>query len=143
MLPFGHAIYLARRNVVDVWISKREMRTIFFAEMIISYCLAAIIFFAADARIMFLAALGYAFVTLILMGINFAWKISGHGAGVAGPITAFVYVYGAKFALLFLLLVPMAWARVRLNAHTLWQVTAGSLIAVLVVLLEYTKLYPW
>ncbi len=106
-------------------VSRRKTRTPFFLMAISRYSFATIVFFATDTRIMFLPALGYVCVTLILMIIDVFWKISVHCAGVAGPIAALSYVFGIIVAPLFLLLVPLSWARVALKEHTFKQTLVG------------------
>jgi membrane-associated phospholipid phosphatase len=51
-----------------------------------------------------------------------------HASGVAGPVTALIYVLGVVALPLLFLIVPVGWARIRLKAHTLAQVAAGALL---------------
>ena len=69
--------------------------------------------------------------TLILFIISFKWKISIHMASLTLPISYFTLV-GYPQTLIFSLLVPLlAWARVKVKAHTPSQVLAGSIVGVL------------
>jgi len=66
--------------------------------------------------------------TIIVLLINLSWKISIHAMGVAGPLTALIYLFGWP-GLVFTLSVPLvAWSRVYLKRHTPWQVTMGTLL---------------
>ena len=141
-LPFLPVIYFYKKNVIDLYISKREARTPFFLMAIASYSFAAIIFFATNTKIMFLLALGYTFVTIILMVVNLFWKVSTHCAGVTGPIFALIFVFGINVLPLSLILVPLSWSRIKLKHHTFTQTLVGILIPIAVGLVEYTVLYP-
>ena len=140
--PFLPVIYFYRKNVVDLYVSNREARTPFFLIAIASYSVAAIIFFATNTTIMFLLALGYTFVTVILLVVNLFWKVSVHCAGVTGPIFALIFVFGINVLPLSLIIVLVGWSRIKLEKHTFTQTLLGSLIPIAVGLVEYTVLYP-
>jgi len=142
LLPYLPVIYFSKKMVVDIYVSKRGARTPFFLISMLSYFLATIIFLGTSSKIMFLLALGHVCVTLILVIINLFWKVSTHCAGVAGPITALIYVFGIEYMPLFLFLVPLSWARMKLKTHTFVQTLVGALIAVVVGITEYSALYP-
>ena len=140
--PFLSILYFHRKKVVDLYVSKREARTPFYLIAIASYSFAAIIFFATNTKIMFLLALGYTFVTLILLVVNLFWKVSIHCAGVTGPIFALIFVFGIQVIPLSLIIVAVAWSRIKLKNHTFTQTLVGTLIPIAVVLVVYNVLYP-
>ena len=142
LFPFLPVIFFYGKHVVDLYISKREARTPFFLIALTSYSFAAIIFFATNTKIMFLLALGYTFVTLILLVVNLFWKVSIHCAGVTGPIFALIFVFGIQVIPLSLIIVAVAWSRIKLKNHTFTQTLVGTLIPIAVGLVEYTVLYP-
>jgi len=49
--------------------------------------------------------------------------------GVTGPITALVFQLGANMIPFFLLMLPVAWARIELKAHNVKQVIAGAVLS--------------
>jgi membrane-associated phospholipid phosphatase len=63
------------------------------------------------------------------MVITLKWKISIHASGITGPFTALVYLLGAVMLPLLLVVIPVAWARVELKAHTIMQVTVGAVLS--------------
>ncbi|HSV31497.1 MAG TPA: hypothetical protein VLH40_05670, partial [Atribacteraceae bacterium] len=71
------------------------------------------------------------YVTVTLAGgiISNYWKISMHLAGIAGPVTALTMVVHPLLAVFYLLCVPVGWARLFLNKHTVPQVIWGSLFS--------------
>jgi len=142
-LPFLPVLYFYRKNVVDLYVSKKETRTPFFLIAIALYSFAAIIFFSTNTKIMFLLALGYTFVTIILLVVNRFWKVSVHSAGVTGPIFALIFVFGIIVMPLSLIIVLVSWSRIKLKKHTFNQTLVGSLIPIAVGLVVYSMFYPF
>ena len=140
--PFLPVLYFYRKNVVDIDISKKEMRTPFFAVAAAFYSIAAVIFFATNTTIMFLLALSYAFVTIILLLVNRFWKVSVHSAGVTGPVFALIFVFGFMVLPLSLMIVLVSWSRIKLKKHTFTQTFVGSLIPIAVGLVLYPVFLP-
>jgi membrane-associated phospholipid phosphatase len=135
-------LYFYRKNVVDLDISKKEMRTPFFVIAAAFYSIAAVIFFVTNTTIIFLLALSYAFVTIILLLINRFWKVSVHSAGVTGPIFALIFVFGFMILPLSLMIVLVSWSRIKLKKHTFTQTFVGSLIPIAVGLVLYPVFLP-
>jgi hypothetical protein len=140
--PFLPVLYFYKKNIVDLDISKKEMRTPFFVIAATFYSIAAVIFFITNTEIMFLLALSYAFVTIILLLVNRVWKVSVHSAGVTGPIFALIFVFGLMVLPLSLLIVLVSWSRIKLKKHTFRQTFVGSLIPIVVGLMLYPVFLP-
>ena len=141
-LPFLPVLYFYRKNVVDLYVSKKETRTPFFLIALTLYSFAAILFFATNTKIMFLLALGYTFVTVILLVVNLFWKVSVHSAGVTGPIFALIFVFGIIVIPLSLIILLVSWSRIKLKKHTFRQTLVGTLIPIAVGFVVYPVLYP-
>ena len=140
-VPFLSILYFYRKNVVDLYVSKRKTRTPFFLIAITSYSFAAIIFLVTNTKILFLLALGYVTVSIILMVVNLFWKVSVHCAGVTGPIFSLIFVFGINAIPLSLIVGLVGWSRIKLKNHTFAQTFVGTLIALTVGLIEYSMLY--
>ncbi|TRO50612.1 hypothetical protein E2P63_05935 [Candidatus Bathyarchaeota archaeon] len=140
--PFLPVFYFYKKNIVDLDISKREMRTPFFVIAAIFYSIAATIFFITNTEIMFLLASSYALVTIILLLVNRVWKVSVHSAGVTGPTFALIFVFGLMALPLSLLIVLVSWSRIKLKKHTFTQTFVGSLIPIAVGLMLYPAFLP-
>lgn len=83
-------------------------------------------------RVTFLSAL--LLVTFNVL-VTFIWKISQHTATIAATATLMVALLGLG-ALPILLLIPLiAWARVKVGAHTVMQVVAGGFVGVSITFL--------
>ena len=85
--------------------------------------------------------MSYVFVTSAVFIINLFWKISAHSAGVAGPTTALVYVFGPSLIPLYVLTLLVMWVRLKIKVHNLKQLIAGALIAIFITSLVYTILW--
>jgi len=71
-----------------------------------------------------------------MMLINLKWKISIHASGITGPATFLFYSFGMIAIPFFLLVLPVGWARLRLNAHTPAQVLAGATLTVAITWIQ-------
>jgi len=133
LLPLSMVVMLSRRGIIpDIWASTRESRVIPFAGAILSYLIgAASLLLAGSPAAVASLMLCYVGNTVIMMLISLRWKISVHASGIAGPLTALAYLFGVIALPLFLLIVLVAWARLRLKAHTVPQVVLGALLTVL------------
>jgi hypothetical protein len=139
--PFLSILYYYRKNVVDLYVTKRKSRTPFFLMAITSYSFATIIFFITNTKIMFLLALGSLLVSIILMVINLFWKVSIHCAGVTGPIFALIFVFGLSALPLTSVVGLVGWSRIKLNNHTFAQTLVGTLISLIIGIAVFTTLY--
>ena len=140
-VPFLSIPYFYKKNIVDLYVSKRKKRTPFFLVAIASYSFAAIIFLVTNTQIMVLLALGYILVSIILMIVNLFWKVSVHCAGVTGPIFSLIFVFGINALPLSLIVGLVGWSRIKLKNHTFEQTLGGTLIALTVGFIEYSILY--
>ena len=132
ILPLVTILYMAKRGIIpDIYASDKETRTKPFIGAIVSYIVGAVtlIFIQAPQILVFLMVC-YFVNSFVMMIITRIWKISIHISGVAGPATFLVHQFGANMLPFFMLLVPTAWARIKLGAHDLNQVTAGALLTI-------------
>jgi hypothetical protein len=139
--PFFAVLYFYQKNFSDLDVSKRETRTPLLVIAIISYSMAAIIFSVTNTKILFLLALGYTFVSLIIMIVNLFWKVSIHCAGVTGPIFSLIFVFGLTALPLSLIIGLVGWSRIKLKNHTFSQTLVGTLISLTVGVIVYPTLY--
>jgi len=131
ILPLSSTYYLVRKGIIpDIYASDRSTRTEPFLWAMASYLLGVTALLWLEAPFVVTAFMACYFVNAIIMlCITLYWKISIHAVGVMGPITALVFEMGRKFAPLFLLILPVAWARIELKAHNYKQVAAGAVLS--------------
>lgn len=141
-IPLVTVIYAKKMGWSESFdVPRRKNRTKVFLPVIVSYVIASTIFWYLSSHVLFMISLAYVLVTSSLAVANLFWKVSIHAAGIAGPTTALVYVFGAKFAILYALLIPVCLSRYRLRAHTKKQLVGGIILSVIVTLAVYLSLY--
>jgi len=131
VLPLIGVVALLKMSLIsDFYGSKRNERYIPFLITIFSYLLGTIylILIQAPGPITALMAC-YVINGIVLALITLKWKISIHASGVTSPITALVYLLGTRLLPLFILVLPVIWARLELKAHSKMQLTAGALLS--------------
>jgi len=124
---------LARYNKIsDPDLSDRRERFVPYISIVGLYIIGFFVFWLLQAPYPILAiTASYIVVTFIGAFVSLFWKISMHMAGVAGPVTALVFLVNPIFILAYLLLIPLGWARYTLKKHTLLQIIMGSGFSVL------------
>ena len=140
--PFVPVAYNAARRKSDPDVSDASKRILLYGLGLASYTVGAVVFLVFGNWVMFVMALAYLCVGSTMLAITFVWKISAHTAGVAGPTTALVFVFGTWTFPLYVLSILMVWSRVRLHAHTLRQAVAGLVVAIAVTGLVYLAFFP-
>lgn len=69
---------------------------------------------------------------LLLTVISLVWKISIHTSTLMALVTLLVLFRGGAFLPLYLLVLPVAWARLYLRQHTIAQLIGGGIMGVVV-----------
>lgn len=136
-IPTLTALYFYKKGVVDIEISERKKRTPIYLASIASQILAALVFYALEAKIMFILSIAYVAVTAVVLIINTQWKVSAHTSGMAGPATALYMVFGPTALPAFLFLIPVFALRLKLKAHDIWQLIAGAAVSTAVTYTVY------
>ncbi|RDE15885.1 MAG: hypothetical protein C4K49_05415 [Candidatus Thorarchaeota archaeon] len=141
VLPLSPIVFQAWRGKVDLDVSAREMRLRFFVFSLVCYTFAYVIYWLFQCSLMSVLAAAYFGVTLAVMISTLRTKVSVHAAGVGGPGTALLYVYGMLAVPVLVLWVAVVWARAYLKQHTLVQSVAGLAIGAIVTYFVYAFLY--
>lgn len=133
------AAYLVRKGKLDSLVSSiRQQRTEIYllagAIIVVDYIIMRFI----NAPHLLTAGLGTGILMLVLlMCINFWWKISVHSAMVSSLVTATVILYGWLAMPSVVLLFLIGWARVTLKEHSIAQVIAGALLAATIAVIGF------
>ncbi|UCH56939.1 MAG: PAP2 family protein [Candidatus Bathyarchaeota archaeon] len=138
ILPLSSTYYLVRKGIIpDIYASDRTSRTEPFLWAMASYLMGVTVLLWLKAPFVVTALMACYFVNaLIMLCITLNWKISIHAVGVTGPITALVFQLGAKMVPFFLLMLPVAWARIELKAHNIKQVLAGAVLSTILTWIQ-------
>ena len=131
ILPLSSTYYLVRKGIIpDIYASDRATRTEPFLWAMASYLMGVTALMYLNAPFVVTALMACYFVnTIVMLVITLYWKISIHAVGVTGPITALVFQLGARMLPFFLLMLPVAWARIELKAHNRLQVAVGAILS--------------
>lgn len=137
-LPLILVVYMLKRGIIsDFYANDRNERFIPFMATILSYTMGTVALMAVRAPEQITALMTCYIVNgVVLLLITMKWKISIHASGIASPVTALVYLLGTRLMPLFLLFLPVAWARIELKAHDKKQVTAGAVISTVLTWLQ-------
>jgi hypothetical protein len=140
-IPIG--IMLKRGEVHDVFISRRRERTLPYLFSLLSYF--AWTFFLwriAVPSFIFWMGIGATFAIIIIIAINFLWKISAHMSSMgalAGGVFGVSYqlAYNSLLVLAGVLFISalVTVARLELKAHTPFQTLAGFSLGFLLIFL--------
>ncbi len=131
VLPFAGVIILLKKGMLsDLFATERTERYVPFLASLVSYLIGTIVLVYVQAPAAVTALMATYFVNgLVLVLITTKWKISIHASGVTSPVTALVYLLGSQLIPLFLIFLPVAWARLELKAHSKMQLTMGALLS--------------
>jgi membrane-associated phospholipid phosphatase len=138
LLPLITVGYLLKKGIIsDFYANEKDERFLPFMATIFSYTMGTVALMAVHAPEQITALMACYIVNgIVLLVITMKWKISIHAGGITSPVTALVYLLGTRLLPLFLLFLPVAWARVELKAHDKKQVTAGAVISSLLTWLQ-------
>ena len=128
------------KGKVDVFVSKRSDRPVYFVPAVASHVVGGWVFTMFGDWLLAVFAFTYAVVTASILIVTFVEKVSVHAAGVAGPTTFMVLAFGAAYSVLYVLVPTVGFARLCLKAHTTKELVLGTLIAVIVTVLTWFAL---
>ena len=131
VLPILPILILSKK---DIFVEDKEKRPFFFIIAMLCFLLSFLTFSYLNIYYLKLLSLCYLAVTFSIFMINMRWKISVHTSAISGPVTFLVYFFGYGYSLLYLLLVPAIWSRLKNNSHTQAQLIAGIFVSSFVTL---------
>ncbi|UCE10402.1 MAG: hypothetical protein JSW61_00325 [Candidatus Thorarchaeota archaeon] len=141
ILPVAPIMFSAWRGKIDLDVSARRMRPRFLLFAMMCYSLAYVVYWWTLCDVMRVLAAAYFTVTSGVLIGTLVTKISVHGAGVGGPGTALIYVYGPVALLIIVVWIAVVWSRTELRQHTMLQTVGGVVLAILITWLTYLWLY--
>lgn len=128
-----------RKKFTDMDVSKREQRPLLFLISISAALLYVVgLFFLHGPFILFVIAFGIIMGIAIASVINIYIKASIHVATVSALIFAVAMAYGGFYQLLLLLILLVAWSRVRIKRHTLQETIVGGVLGIGLAVIIYT-----
>lgn len=136
-----------RRGAISDWhVSRREERLqpIPILASLLATGIPLVVLYVWDGPRYLLAAslAGFALVLFNLL-VTVRWKISQHVSSVALSATLITAAVGMAASPLLLLIPLVAWARVKVGAHTMLQVIAGGVTGAAITLGAVWLLHLW
>jgi membrane-associated phospholipid phosphatase len=130
VMPGALLIYLHRIGfITELYPEERRQRAnLLLLGALCYFCGYGILLWLDAPLLMLVAGCAFALNTLLVLWINRFWKISIHAVGVSGGVSVLLLAGGVTLWPALLALPLVAWARLRLRAHTPAQVTAGLLL---------------
>ena len=137
--PMLFIFYLyATDRISDLDMSIRRERERVFIAFVVFYALGALDLWLIRAPAIMTASMAaYAVSALIVQWITRYWKISTHALGITAPLVALTVLFGQRPAPFYVLIPIVGWSRVYLRAHTVPQVVAGTLLALVTTLVFF------
>jgi hypothetical protein len=143
LLPtFFFIIMIKTRLVSTTYLSNKEDRTLPYTVSIIFFYLAYYMLKRLQVpAILTYFMIGATFLNVIILGINFFWKISSHMASIGGVVGMTVglsyflgtFYFGIIAGSLFVAGL-VGFARLKLEAHTNGQIYSGFLLGFLTII---------
>ncbi len=129
LTPFFYVIWLVRRGLVtDLDVQLREQRTRPLIFTIACTGLAWLVLKLGRAPYPMIVLAGALWLQiLILFGVTLRWKISVHVAAAAGAATV-AWIFFQTLPPLLVGMPIVAWSRVHLRRHTVFQTIGGALL---------------
>lgn len=143
VLPTLFIIVMIKSGMVSTtYLTKREDRTMPYIVSIIFFYLTYYVLKRLQiSPVYYYFMIGATLLNIIVMGINFMWKISSHMASVgalAGMMVGLSYFLGTFYFGLIALSILIAgltgFARLKLQAHTPAQVYSGFALGFITIL---------
>lgn len=120
-------VFVRSNKITDPDLPDRRERFIPYISIVGLYVIGFVVYWLLHVPYPILAiTASYIAVTLVGAFVSLFWKISMHMAGIAGPITALVFLVNPLFVFAYVFLVPLGWARYTLKKHTFSQIIFGS-----------------
>jgi len=117
-------------KIHDLHISnQRERKTPFLITGISSAIGLIILILLHAAHPVIVVATVYLANAIIIALITQYWKISVHVALFSSVVTIAVILYGVIFGWFYLILIPLAWSRIRRQHHSILQTIAGAVVS--------------
>lgn len=127
-------------RIKDWMITNRlERRDVHLAWIFGSALLSLVYWQLAAPRLLIAFTLSVFVLSIVITLATFLWKISVHIVGVTMLVLTLLLVYSSTYLFGVLLIILIAWARIYLGHHTLSQVTAASIITILVIYTVFSQ----
>lgn len=132
--PLLVLIYEKKTGKIHDWFmtNRLERRDVQLAWFFGSALFLVVAYLFTAPRLLLALATTLLLISLLITVATLYWKVSVHMVGVSLFVLLLLLVFSASFLWAASFIALVAWARVRLGAHTLSQVTVGSILTILI-----------
>lgn len=123
--------YLKTKRISDIDVTIRQERHKLFAVVSLFLLLGTTVSFSFGNQEFFILHLTVFMMTLTILCITFFYKISAHLFMAAGTLFLINFLLDWHALWLFILLLPIAFARFYLKKHDMPQILLGSILGIL------------
>jgi membrane-associated phospholipid phosphatase len=129
ILPFLFFLHLLRRHEVDNWdISKREQRIPVYGFTMLAHLAGVGLAWVTGRMEVALILFVFWLLGMAFFGLTTFWKVSVHAGVNSALVTFLVLIVDPKYAWLYVLLVPVGWARIYTKNHSLDEFMMGAIL---------------
>lgn len=121
-------VFMKLKLVSDFDISDKNERTLYFSIITVLFIISSII--SQDIQAIFLINVSLSISLILIIVINFYWKISEHTTLDTVLVLGLILI-NPMLLPLFLLIPLVAWSRIVLNKHLFTQTVAGMILGCL------------
>lgn len=137
LVPLLFLVYFTNKGFVfDDTLSNKNahrQRIGIFLVFLVAVALELLIMIGTQIHQPLLAVFTGGLVAIALaLAITWYWKISMHASMATFFIVMLIAIYGWKVWPIILFLPLVFWSRIYLKRHTIWQLLAGSILALIV-----------
>ncbi len=128
-------LYEKKMGKIKDWMitNRLERRDVHLAWIFGSALLSLVYWQLAAPRLLIAFTLSIFVLSIVITLATFLWKISVHIVGVTMLVLTLLLVYSSTYLFGVIIIILVAWARIYLGHHTLSQVTAASILTILVI----------
>lgn len=133
-IPFLYFLHELQTGEISDWdTTKRSQRIRLYGFAVAVHAVGVTLAVVLGKIVLSKILFSFWLLALIFCIITLRWKISLH-TGVAAAAATFLWLsFGSGWAVLYLVVLLVGWARVKMGKHTAVQAAAGAVIATLVV----------
>jgi len=134
-------IYEKRVGKIKDWmITNRIERRDVHLAWIFGSALLSIIYWQLDVpRLLIAFTLSLFALSIVITLATLLWKISVHIVGVTMLVLTLLLVYSSTYLFGVLIIGVVAWSRIYIGHHTLSQVTAASVLTIIVIYYVFSQ----
>jgi membrane-associated phospholipid phosphatase len=129
-------ISMVRLKKLDgLFVNPRKQRNgIYLLASVLGALGSGLLWYLKAPHILFVTFTAGLIAMVVFMVINYFWKISVHTAFIAASVAELIMVFGVAAVWAVILIPPVAWARIKLQQHSIAQVVTGGLLASVIVI---------